>query len=280
MPKTISSSSAHQYQYKSSSGGANDEYNTKNDSSKQLLPNVGITPSTSTASAAPFLGSNASDSTQLQPTTSSTKPASIVTNTSLTQKEPKISFGATQVSSTQAPSGTSSTALTTLSFEVKAAGAPATSSISGSTALSFGTQPPAVHAVGVTTVAPTNIGVPTLVQPTSASAPSHQLSSQPANPPKTQMPFGNTKENTNPRSFNSTLQTSASSNDFLKPQATNGNLNPPVGINGVFTPSTGNGVAATGMFGVSVRDSAGITPVVATGASARRMARKSRNRRR
>ena len=109
----------------------------------------------------------------------------------------------------------------------------------------------------------------------------------PATAPAPQFQFGNTKENTNPGSFNSTFQQApAPSSGFLKPQPTNGNYAPPLGMNGGFSAGASNGGpvasfgadSAGGMSGFSA--GAGAGPVATTGASARRMARKSRVRRR
>ena len=116
-------------------------------------------------------------------------------------------------------------------------------------------------------------------QPVSQGFNQNSFGSQPAMPSHTQqVSFGNTKENTNPGGFNSNYQASLpSTNGLLKPQpANNGKFAAP----GFPMGSTSNAAAAApAMFGGGF--SAGALPAaVTTGASARRMARKSRNRRR
>ena len=284
IPSTTNSKSAHQYHSKSISGDSNYQSNTKNQPSEELPPKVGITPSTSTASAAPFLGANASDSTQGQSTFCTVNQASTVTNTSSSRAEPKLSFGTTKKSITQTSSGAASVAPAVPSFGGNAPAAPITATIMGSTGPSFRAQSATVQASGGITAPTTNFGAPNTVQPTSTCAPPHQLGTQPTKLQNAHMSFGNTKENTNPGSFNSTFQASASSNNFVKLQATNGNLNLPLGMNGGFAPGIENSGAKPGFFGVSAGTapgfSTGTVPVAATGASARRMARKNRNRRR
>jgi len=121
-------------------------------------------------------------------------------------------------------------------------------------------------------------------QSTSAPANSFQFGNQPVkrkNPQQTI--FGNTKENTNPGSFNSGYQAAAPSNGFSKPQPTKGNYNPPLGMNAGFSAGTNNGAAPLSFDAGSAAVpgfSAGAAPAAVNGASARRMARKSRNRRR
>ena len=131
-------------------------------------------------------------------------------------------------------------------------------------------------------------------QPVSQGFNQNSFGSQPAMPAHTQqVSIGNTKENTNPGGFNSNYQASLPSNGLLKPQPTNNGkfAAPPLGMNGGFPMgSTSNGAAAAApaMFGGGNSNaggmpgfSAGAPPAaVTTGASARRMARKSRTRRR
>mmetsp|Transcript_9103 Transcript_9103/g.22277 ORF Transcript_9103/g.22277 Transcript_9103/m.22277 type:complete len:740 (-) Transcript_9103:15-2234(-) len=294
-PTESDAPSAVQFQHNSSIVGPNDDTDNKNIPSKQLHPKLGTAPSAASASSAPFLGAAISGSMQVQPTFSVIDPTSKVTNISSTQEETKPSFGTTQATSTRAP--VVQFGSTAPSYEGNSSVALTTSTIAGSSEPSFGKKTPTASVFGSTTVPPTSFGTALAGgtanafgsrsnhQPINASALSQQLGSEPAKSATIQMPISNTKENTNPGSFNSTFQVSASSNSFSKPQAMNGNLNPPLGMNGGFATVTGNGASAPAFGGVNTGGmmpafSANAAPIAATGASARRMARKSRNRRR
>ena len=266
----------------------NDGSDNKIKPSEQVPLKLGLKHSTPADSAAPFLGAAVSDSTNVKPTITAVDPAVTVASISSTKEEPKLSFGTTQAALTQAPTA----APAAPSFGGNSSAAPTSSTVAGSSGPSFGTSTPAAPVFGATAAAPINFGASSdrgtansfgsgsSHQPTNTSAPSYQLGSQPAKSASIQMPIGNTKENTNPGSFNAT----AVSNGFSKPQAINGNFNPPLGMNGGFATGTGNGAPTPAFVGVNAGGmpgfSAGAAPVAATGASARRMARKSRNRRR
>jgi hypothetical protein len=100
-----------------------------------------------------------------------------------------------------------------------------------------------------------------------------------------QTSFGNTKENTNPGTFNSAFQQSSTasngnmptaSNGLSKPDPTNGNIAPPFGMNAPAPPSFGAGIGGpVASFGAGAGG-----PVASSGASARRQQRRSRTRRR
>jgi hypothetical protein len=267
---------------------------------EQVPPKFGITPSTTTNST----GAASLPSAQLSIAFASSTPAA-----------PAPSFGATPAAPTQAPTASGSVAAPVLSFGGVTATSAAPTFAAAQAPSGFGTQPLAAQAFGATTQPPTTFGAPPAPatgnsfgstlgtqfggssgQHTSAPTSSHpsgsqgfnhnSFVSQPAMPANTQqMSFGNTKENTNPGGFNSTYQASLPSNGLLKPQPANGNAAPPLGMNGGFPMGSSNG-AASAMFGGSNAGgisgfSAGAPPAaVTTGASARRMARKSRNRRR
>ena len=126
---------------------------------------------------------------------------------------------------------------------------------------------PTFGGFGATPAAPTQAPAPSTFGAPSGSTTFGAASSQPAKP-ATAAPFsfGNTKENTNPGGFNAKFQAAAPSNGFMKPQAPN-------------APTTGFGGSNFG--GMPGGFSAGAAPpAVTTGASARRMARRARSRRR
>lgn len=190
---------------------------------------------------------------QQQPPTFGVAPAS--TSTSAAPSAPAAaatSFGAPLVappaSSFGAPSVPAAAAPT---FGAPSAAPPAPSFGGFSAASAAPTQAPAPSTFGAPS-APTTFG----------AAPS-----QPAKPAAAApFSFGNTKENTNPGGFNSKFQAAAPSNGFIKPQVPN-------------APTSGFGGSNFG--GMPVGFSAGAAPPAATnGASARRMARRARSRRR
>jgi len=103
--------------------------------------------------------------------------------------------------------------------------------------------------------------------------------------------FGNTKENTNPGTFNSTYQQPLTgfngnvppvSNSFSKPDdPTNGNNAPSFGMNGISSAKNITVPNTATNFSEGLMPSFGTgAPVPSSGASARRQARKSRVRRR
>ena len=188
------------------------------------------------------------------------------------------SFGTTHTATTQAPATSGSVAQNFPTFGGTATNTSATPKPS--------TAPP-TFTFGASTAQAT---APAGNQPTATTASTYQSVSQggrqPAKPANTQqVPFGNTKENTNPVSFNSTSQASVPFKGFSKPQATNGNFIPPLGTNGGYSAGAGNSTPlpsfgnsnAGGMPGFSVGNRSAVAP---GGAAARRQARKARNRRR
>eukprot|EP00536_Pseudo-nitzschia_multiseries_P011877 jgi/Psemu1/30386/gm1.30386_g len=181
---------------------------------------------------------------------------------------PAPTFGAAPASSAQAPAPTfgavTASAPTFGTEPASSAQAPALAPTFGATpapAPTFGAAP-APAAFGATTSTVTN----TFGTSSGFAAGSTRQQSN------GQFSFGNTKEN----------QVPAPSNGFMKPQPSNGNSLPPLGMKGGFSIGGSNGTAMPSFGGGNgVGFNSGNTTVAAAGtASARRMARKSRNRRR
>ncbi|VEU33946.1 unnamed protein product [Pseudo-nitzschia multistriata] len=212
------------------------------------------------APSAPTFGASAPAPAPSAPAFGTTAPAPAPSAPTFGASAPAPAFGASAPApSAQAPSFGATPA------PAFGAAAPASSA----PAPSFGGAP--VPAFGAAAPAPSfgAAPAPSFGAPAPQQANPMSFGSQPSNPTNSQFSFGNTKEN----------QAPAPSNGFMKSQPSNMGNPPPLGMKGGFSMGAGG---APGFGGSNAGGfSAGSAPVVASGtASARRMARKSRTRRR
>ncbi len=199
-------------------------------------------------------------------------PAAVAPTFGATSAAPAPAFGATPAApalafgSTPAPAFGATPAAPAPAFgSTPTAPAPAfgltpAPAFGAAPAPAFGTAPAPAFGAPAAAPAPAFGGFTAAPATTFGATPSQ--SAKPAN--GASFSFGNTKENTNPGGFNSGFQASAPSNGFLKQQPTN-------------APTPGFGGSN---FGGTPGFSAGAPPAANTGASARRMARRARSRRR
>ena len=248
-PASVSAPAA-PFQFGGPNVGTSGDAKTKGQSAQQVPPKSGTAPSASKNLAVPLFGA------QVLPGFGAVDPASTNKIAPSTPAAPAPSFGTTSAAQTQAPAVSGFVAPAISSFGGKSTATSAAPAFTGAPAPSgFGAPAPVAQGFGTTTVPQTTFGAP----------PAPATSSQPLKPVNVPpISFGNTKENTNPGGFNSTFQAPAPSNGFLKPQPTN------AVVPGFGSTNTG------GMPGYN----AAAPPVSTSGASARRMARRARTRRR